>query len=106
MKTKKQILKIINNNSNVLNTAIISKNQIGNILKNVNGFAFNYILESNNKIIYIGYSSSLYYRLMQHKGTKNFDKVYLIMFNTKKTAKQIEKKLIKSFNPINNYQYK
>ena len=74
-------------------------------LKKVNGRIFNYILEFNKEIVYIGYSSNLYLRLVQHKGTKYFETITLIEFSNKQTARLMEKTLIKKYRPIDNYQY-
>jgi predicted GIY-YIG superfamily endonuclease len=98
-------LKNISNNDNVLLCAVIDRKDIGVKLKKVNGRIFNYILEFNKEIVYIGYSSNLYLRLVQHKGTKHFETITLIEFSNKQTARLMEKALIKKYKPIVNYQY-
>ena len=98
-------LKNISNNDNVLLCAVIDRKDIGVKLKKVNGRIFNYILEFNKEIVYIGYSSNLYLRLVQHKGTKHFETITLIEFSNKQTARLMEKALIKKYRPIDNYQY-
>jgi len=98
-------LKNISNNDNVIFCAVIDRKDICVELKKVNGRIFNYILEFNKEIVYIGYSSSLYLRLIQHKGTKHFKTITLLEFNNKQTARLMEKTLIKKYRPIDNYQY-
>ena len=98
-------LKNISNNDNVLLCAVIDRKDITSKLKKINDRIFNYILEFNKEIVYIGYSSSVYFRLVQHKGTKNFDTITLIEFSNKEIARFMEKTLIKKHKPKNNYQY-
>lgn len=98
-------LKNISNNDNVIMSAIINKNEITSKLNKVNGYPFNYILALENNIVYIGYSSKLYMRLQQHKGTKNFDNIIIIEMKDKISARLMEKNLIKKYKPKYNYQY-
>ena len=98
-------LENISNNDNVLLCAVIDRKDITTKLKKVNGRIFNYILEFNKEIVYIGYSSNVYFRLVQHKGTKHFETITLIEFSNKETARFMEKKLIKKHKPKDNYQY-
>lgn len=81
----------------------INCNDINTKLLGVGQRIFNYILISNNNIIYIGCSSNLYKRLYQHKRNKSFDKILLIEFENKKDAFNNEKCLIKKYSPILNY---
>lgn len=81
----------------------INYNDINTKLLGVGQRIFNYILISNNNIIYIGCSSNLYKRLYQHKRNKSFDKILLIEFENKKDAFNNENCLIKKYLPILNY---
>jgi predicted GIY-YIG superfamily endonuclease len=95
----------ISNNPNVLVCAVMDRNEITNKLNQLNGFSFNYILGLENEIVYIGYSSRICMRLYQHKYDKDFDKVILIELTDKKSARLMEKNLIKQYKPKLNYQY-
>lgn len=95
----------ISNNSEVVVCAIISVADINVKLNKLNGYAYNYVLALGDEIVYIGYSSSLYSRLVYHKQTKIFDKVLLIEFTNKRAALSLEKKLIKEYRPKHNVQY-
>lgn len=100
-----KILKFINDNPDVLLCAEIEFNEITTRLKQVEGRAFNYVLKMKNEIVYIGYSSNLYYRLVQHKRYGNFDKIALIEYNNQKNARAMERALIKKFKPQKNVLY-
>jgi len=98
-------LKNISSNPNVLGCVIMNRNEITNKLNKVNGCLFNYILILEKEIVYIGYSSRLFMRLQQHKYHKYFDKIILIELSDKKSAKLMERTLIKQYKPKYNYQY-
>lgn len=102
---KKIEIENISNNANVLLCAIMNRNEITNKLKQLNGCSFNYILGLENEIVYIGYSSSLCMRLHQHKYDKDFDRIILIEMTDKKSARLMERTLIKKYQPKSNYQY-
>jgi predicted GIY-YIG superfamily endonuclease len=84
--------------------AIITSNQIGVKLRQLDGMYFNYVLIQNNQIKYIGYSGSLYYRLRQHK-QYGIDSAVLLQFESEIQARQNEKHLIQKFKPKLNSQY-
>jgi len=81
------------------------KSEIDVRFKKLYGRFFVYILKSKRKYVYIGCSSSIYYRLIQHKGTKNFDRVELFEFKNKNDSKITEKSFIKKYKPADNIQY-
>jgi len=85
--------------------AVIHRSDITTKLKKLNGRSYNYILKLANKIVYIGYSSSLCLRLHQHKYSKSFDEVIVIEMADKKAARLMERNLIKQYKPKYNYQY-
>jgi hypothetical protein len=80
-------------------------NEINNSLKILKGFYYNYILCKNNNILYVGYSSNVYYRLVQHKNTKHFNKVILIELRNEHFARKLERDLINKIKPKSNYQF-
>jgi predicted GIY-YIG superfamily endonuclease len=84
--------------------AVISKKEITTKLKKCVGRYFNYALVDNDEIKYIGYTGSLYYRMVQHK-PKQFDKVLIMEFDTKEIARANERFMIKSLLPESNYQF-
>ena len=84
--------------------AVISKKQITTKLKKCGGRYFNYALVDNDEIKYIGYTGSLYHRMLQHK-PKQFDKVLIMEFDTKEIAKANEVVMIKALLPKFNYQF-
>ena len=82
---------------------VVSKNQINTKLKQCVGRYFNYALVDNDKIKYIGYTGNLYHRMLQHK-PKQFNKVLIMEFESKKVARANEKCMIKALLPESNYQ--
>jgi predicted GIY-YIG superfamily endonuclease len=98
-------LKNISNDKNVLLCAVMDKNEITIRLNKIKGYYYNYILGFKNEIIYIGYSSNIYMRLLQHKYYKKFDKIILMEMTNKKSARLMERTLIKQYKPKDNYQY-
>ena len=83
---------------------VISKKQITTKLKKCGGRYFNYALVDNDEIKYIGYTGSLYHRMLQHK-PKQFNKVLIIEFETKEIARANERFMIKALLPESNYQF-
>ena len=83
-------------------TATISKKDITNKLILCLGRYFNYALVKNDNIIYIGYTSNLYHRLVQHK-TKNFNDILIMEFEDETTARKNEILMIKSLHPQLNH---
>ena len=102
---KNEHIKQLENDDKIINGAIISRKDITARMKSLTGRFFNYILEQNGEIIYIGYSASVFIRLNDHKQLKSFDKITLLEFEDKVTAKEYEKSLIKFFKPVSNSQY-
>lgn len=105
MKRKKSINKIQKAMKyEPLLTAVISKNQIITKLNLCIGRYFNYVLVDNDNIKYIGYTASLYRRLLQHK-PKEFDSVLIMEFETEESARANERSMIKAMKPKSNYQF-
>ena len=65
---------------------VISKKQITTKLKKCGERYFNYALVYDDEIKYIGYTGSLYHRMLQHK-PKQFSKVLIMEFDTKEIAR-------------------
>lgn len=83
---------------------VISKKQITTKLKKCGGRYFNYALVDNDEIKYIGYTGSLYHRMLQHK-PKQFNKVLIMEFDTKEIARANERVMIKALLPESNCQF-
>lgn len=102
---KRVKVKGITNKSKGVECVLMSKSDITHVLKRAWGYFFVYVLSDNDNIIYIGASSNIYNRLMQHKGQKIFDTVLLIELPTKEDLRAMEKKLIMKYEPKYNVQY-
>ena len=80
----------------------INRNEIILALMRANGRHFVYMLEKNDKVIYVGRSSNLYSRLISHKSKKDFDNVKLIEYLDKNQMVDAEFFFIKYYNPVLN----
>ena len=80
----------------------LERNQITLDLMKVTGRHFVYVLEKNQKVIYVGRSSNLYSRLVSHKSKKDFDVIMLYEYNDKGQCRDCEYYGIKHYKPMLN----
>ena len=77
----------------------LERNQITLDLMKVTGRHFVYVLQKNQKVIYVGRSSNLYSRLVSHKSKKDFDVIMLYEFTDKGQCRDCEYYGIKHYKP-------
>jgi negative regulator of genetic competence, sporulation and motility len=80
----------------------IERNQITLDLMKVTGRHFVYVLEKNQKVIYVGRSSNLYSRLVSHKSKKDFNVIMLYEYTDKGQCRDCEYFGIKHYKPMLN----
>ena len=81
---------------------ILNRNQITLDLMQVTGRHFVYLLQKNQKVIYVGRSSNLYSRLVSHKSKKDFDVIIIYEYDEKSQCGDCEYFGIKYHKPILN----
>ncbi len=80
----------------------LERNQITLDLMKVTGRHFVYVLEKNQKVVYVGRSSNLYSRLVSHKSKKDFDVIMLYEYTDKGQCSDCEYFGIKHYKPMLN----
>lgn len=80
----------------------LERNQITLDLMKVTGRHFVYVLEKNQKVVYVGRSSNLYSRLVSHKSKKDFDVIMLYEYTDQGQCRDCEYFGIKHYKPILN----
>ena len=93
------------NDDTVLSYGYVEKTEITSTALKLKCRFFNYFLLVEDELIYIGFSKSIYHRMMQHKRDYNFDKILLVEFTSERSARNTEKRMIKLFKPPYNKQY-
>lgn len=80
----------------------LERNQITLDLMKVTGRHFVYVLEKNQKVVYVGRSSNLYSRLVSHKSKKDFDVIMLYEYTDQGQCRDCEYFGIKHYKPMLN----
>jgi len=80
----------------------LERNQITLDLMKVTGRHFVYVLEKNQKVVYVGRSSNLYSRLVSHKSKKDFDVILIYEYTDKGQCRDCEYFGIKYYKPALN----
>lgn len=83
-------------------TYILKKEDINVNLLNYQNKFFVYILIINKEFVYIGRTSNLYSRMLNHKHKKHFTDILLLEYDNYKETYEVETTLIKIYNPIYN----